>query len=44
MKYIWKENWMPNTVACEMDNFIDIFQVNFVEEKRPSFKTSYLLF
>ena len=35
---------MPNTAAYEMNNFIDIFQVNFSEEKRPKFKTSYLLF
>ena len=33
-----------NTVAYEMDNFIDIFRVNFAEEKRPNFKMSYLLF
>ena len=35
---------MPNTVAYEMNNFIDIFQVNFAEEKRPNFKMSYLSF
>ena len=35
---------MPNTAAYEMNNFIDIFQVNFAEEKRPNFKMSYLLF
>ena len=35
---------MPNTVVYDMNNFIDIFQVNFVEEKRPNFKMSYLLF
>ena len=35
---------MPNTAAYVMNNFIDIFQVNFVEEKRPNFKTSYLSF
>ena len=39
-----KENWTMNTVVYEMDNFIDIFQVNFSEEKIPNFKTSYLLF
>ena len=27
-----------------MNNFIDSFQVNFAEEKRPNFKTSYLSF
>ena len=35
---------MMNTVAHEMNNFIDIFWVNFAEEKRPNFKTSYLSF
>ena len=35
---------MTNTVVYEMDNFIDIFWVNFAEEKRPNFKTSYLSF
>ena len=43
-EYISKENWMPNTVAYEKNNFIDIFWVNFVEEKRLNFKMSYLLF
>ena len=33
-----------NTVAYEMNDFVDIFQVNFAEEQRPNFKTSYLLF
>ena len=33
---------MTNTVAYKMNNFIDVFQVNFVEEKRPNFETSYL--
>ena len=35
---------MPNTAAYVMNNFIDIFRVNFSEEKRPNFKMSYLLF
>ena len=35
---------MMNTVAYEMNNFIDIFWVNFAEEKRSNFKTSYLSF
>ena len=35
---------MPNTAAYEMNNFVDIFRVNFAEEKRPNFKTSYLSF
>ena len=30
---------MPNTAAYEMNYFIDIFLVNFLEEKRPNFKT-----
>ena len=36
-EYSLKENWMQNTVAYEMNNFIDIFQVNFQEQKRPNF-------
>ena len=43
-EYISKENQMPKTVAYEINNFIDIFWVNFAEEKRPNFKISYLLF
>ena len=43
-EYGLKENGTMNTVVYEMNNFIDIFRVNFSEEKRPSFKTSYLLF
>ena len=35
---------MPNTAAYEMNSFIDIFRVNFAEEKRPNFKMSYLSF
>ena len=35
---------MTNTVLYEMNNFIDIFQVNFAEEKRPNFKASCFLF
>ena len=35
---------MPNTAAYKMNNFIDIFQVNFVEEKRQNFEMSYLSF
>ena len=35
---------MMNTVAYEMNNFTDIFQVNFVGEKGPKFTMSYLLF
>ena len=41
-EYSSRENWMTNPVAYEMNNFI--FQVNFVEEKRPNFKMSYLSF
>ena len=43
-EYRSKENWMTNTVLYELNNFIDIFRVNFAEEKRPNFKVSYLLF
>ena len=43
-EYSLKENWKTNTVVYEMNNFIDIFQVNIAEEKRPNFKTSYLSF
>ena len=35
---------MMNTVAYEINNFIDIFRVNFVEVKIPNFKMSYLSF
>ena len=34
---------MPNTVVYEMNNFIDIFRVNFVEEKGPNFVISLVL-
>ena len=44
LEYILKEIWMPNTVAYEMNSFIDIFWVNSAEEKRPNFKMSCLLF
>ena len=33
-----------NTMAYEMNDFIDIIGVNFAEEKRANFKTSYLSF
>ena len=33
-----------NTVVYEMKKFINIFRVNFAEEKRPNFETSYLSF
>ena len=39
-----KETQMVNTVVYEINNFIDIFWVNFDEEKRPNFKMSYLSF
>ena len=35
---------MTKTVAYEVNNFIDIFGVNFAERKRPNFKMSYLSF
>ena len=43
-EYSSKENGKTNTVVYEMNNFIDIFPVNFAEEKRPNFMTSYLSF
>ena len=43
-EHLSKENWMTSTLLYEMDNFIDIFSVNFAEKKRPNFKTLYLLF
>ena len=43
-EYSSKENGKTNTVVYETDNFIDIFLVNFAEEKGPNFMTSYLSF
>ena len=37
-------NTARKRTAYEMSNFIDIFQVNFGEVKRPNFKTLYLSF
>ena len=42
--YSFIENWMTNTVLYGMDNFIDIFRVNFEEEKRPNYSPPYLRF
>ena len=33
-----------NAVVYEMKNFIDIFWVNFTEQKSPNFKRLYLSF
>ena len=40
----FERDWMTDTIVYEMNNFIEIFRVHFMEEKRSNFRISDLSF